>query len=193
MYAPLVTDMVNLDEFYTHVDEEGFGTFEFEMGEPFDSLAQLLSVLPPQSADLLPKPLGELMLHPSSPLTPYYPSDFESDANGKRQSWEAIVQIPFIDGQILQDTVQQILDADEADDGGLLTAAERRRNRRGQEHVFAPPGLSPEERQVLEAELQQQGVGRTMPPRQRSPTGGGGGGGARRKPSPRTVTRTVSP
>jgi 5'-3' exoribonuclease 1 len=95
LYSPLCTDIVNLDEFYDvgGGDEEGFMTFPFELGTPFPSLAQLLSVLPPQSAGLLPKPLAELMINPASPLTSYYPPDFTTDPNGKRQSWEAVVQV----------------------------------------------------------------------------------------------------
>mmetsp|Transcript_19538 Transcript_19538/g.22141 ORF Transcript_19538/g.22141 Transcript_19538/m.22141 type:complete len:108 (-) Transcript_19538:76-399(-) len=39
---------------------------KFDQSDPFPSLGQLLlSVLPPQSATLLPKPLGELMTRPS--------------------------------------------------------------------------------------------------------------------------------
>ena len=99
LYSPLATDMVNLSEFYNDssnvdADEEGFKTFVFEPSEPFPSLAQLLSVLPPQSSTLLPKSLAELMVHPSSPLIEFYPPEFTSDPNGKRQSWEAVVQIP---------------------------------------------------------------------------------------------------
>ena len=142
LYSPLSTDMVNLNEFYDAFEEnEGqeFKTFPFEMGTPFPSLAQLLSVLPPQSAALLPKPLAELMLHPSSPLIPYYPPDFASDANGKRQSWEAVVQIPFIEADVLLDTVDRVLSKDE-EGGGLLTPSERRRNVPGERHVFVPPG-----------------------------------------------------
>ena len=55
------------------------------MSEPFPSLGQLLSVLPPQSAVLLPKTLGELMTDPSSPVAEFYPKDFTTHANGKRQ------------------------------------------------------------------------------------------------------------
>lgn len=89
LYSPLATDMVNLKEFYDD-DQDGqeFKSFKFELGDPFPSLGQLLSVLPPQSSSLLPSALGELMLHPSSPLIPYYPADFKSDPNGKRQPWE---------------------------------------------------------------------------------------------------------
>lgn len=136
LYAPLATDLVNLDELYetTSSRDDGFATIQFEKGKPFPSLAQLLSVLPPQSASLLPKPLGELMTHPSSPLGPYYPMDFETDTNGKRQSWEAIVKIPFIDADLLLATVSSVVSAE-----GALTPHERRRNQPGQDHTFVAP------------------------------------------------------
>lgn len=142
LYSPLATDLVNLDEFYQDddpVNDKGFKAFQFNQGDPFPSLAQLLSVLPPQSATLLPKPLGELMLQPFSPLIEYYPADFESDPNGKRQPWEAVVKIPFIESDVLLDTVTTVVDKDAAaqsDDDRLLTNAERLRNQRGKSHLF---------------------------------------------------------
>lgn len=155
LYSPLGTDMVNLREFYAEADEEGFCCMNFELGQPFPSLAQLLSVLPPQSSALLPKPLGELMLHPSSPLLQFYPPDFVSDANGKRQSWEAVVQIPFIEADLLLDTVQKVLHADGAAavEGGksLLTNAERRRNELGKVHLFTSEGSNDDDDTVAEA------------------------------------------
>ena len=145
LYAPLSTDMVNLHEFYGDekkidvTDNDGFRKFDFAQTEPFPPLAQLLSVLPPQSAGLLPPALGELMIEPSSPLAAYYPNDFESDPNGKRQPWEAIVKIPFIDGDKLLQVVNGILEADEnAVTGELLSNAERRRNAKGKSHLFVP-------------------------------------------------------
>eukprot|EP00571_Detonula_confervacea_P013501 CAMPEP_0172307186 /NCGR_PEP_ID=MMETSP1058-20130122/8092_1 /TAXON_ID=83371 /ORGANISM="Detonula confervacea, Strain CCMP 353" /LENGTH=771 /DNA_ID=CAMNT_0013019281 /DNA_START=70 /DNA_END=2385 /DNA_ORIENTATION=+ len=144
LYGPLSTDMANLWEFYGDEDidvkdNDGFREFPFPDTVPFPSLAQLLSVLPPQSANLLPPVLGELMTEPSSPLAPYYPNDFDSDPNGKRQPWEAIVKIPFIDGEELLGVVNGILEADESPvSGELLTNAERRRNLKGQSHTFEP-------------------------------------------------------
>jgi 5'-3' exonuclease len=32
-----------------------------------------------------------------SPILDFYPKDFEQDLNGKKQEWEAVVKIPFID------------------------------------------------------------------------------------------------
>jgi len=142
LYGPLSTDMVNLHEFYGEEepidikDNSGFREFPFEQTEAFPPLAQLLSVLPSASANLLPPALGELMLEPSSPLAQYYPKDFDSDPNGKRQPWEAIVKIPFIDGDQLLETVNSILEADEKAE--LLSTAERRRNLKGTSHTFAP-------------------------------------------------------
>lgn len=136
-YSPLSTDMVNLNEFYDDDEkDEEFKSLKFDLGTPFPSLAQLLSVLPPQSATLLPSALGELMLHPSSPLIEFYPGNFTSDANGKRQSWEAIVQIPFIDADLLLETVEQVLEKGDE----VLSPSERRRNRPGVIHNFKPTG-----------------------------------------------------
>ena len=37
------------------------------------------------------------MYDPNSCIIDFYPVDFEQDLNGKKQEWEAIVKIPFID------------------------------------------------------------------------------------------------
>lgn len=37
------------------------------------------------------------MTSEDSPLKKYYPEDFSKDLNGKKQDWEAVVLIPFID------------------------------------------------------------------------------------------------
>jgi len=51
----------------------------------------------------------ELMTDPNSPIIEFYPPDFELDLNGKKQEWEAIVVIPFIDEQLLLQTMKSIL------------------------------------------------------------------------------------
>ena len=37
------------------------------------------------------------MYEETSPIINFYPRDFELDMNGKKQDWEAVVKIPFID------------------------------------------------------------------------------------------------
>jgi 5'-3' exoribonuclease 1 len=38
----------------------------------------------------------------NSPILDFYPTEFEQDLNGKKQDWEAVVKIPFIDeGRLL--------------------------------------------------------------------------------------------
>jgi 5'-3' exoribonuclease 1 len=37
------------------------------------------------------------MYEDTSPILDFYPQDFELDMNGKKQEWEAVVKIPFID------------------------------------------------------------------------------------------------
>lgn len=48
------------------------------------------------SKDLLPKPFQELMTDETSPILDYYPLNFQTDLNGKKNEWEAVVLIPFI-------------------------------------------------------------------------------------------------
>ena len=43
----------------------------------------------------------ELMWDPNSPIVDFYPQDFELDLNGKKQDWEAVVKIPFMDEERL--------------------------------------------------------------------------------------------
>lgn len=72
------------------------------------------------------------MTDEASPLADFYPRDFEVDLNGKTNSWEAIVKIPFIDEQKMIDVLTTIDHARE------LTPQERLRNLPGIERKFVP-------------------------------------------------------
>lgn len=58
-------------------------------------------MLPAYSKDLLPAAFQSLLVDKNSPIIDYYPNDFKTDLNGKRQEWEAVVLIPFIDEKLL--------------------------------------------------------------------------------------------
>jgi len=83
LYAPLSSDLTQLASL----------PLVFDQGTPFTPLLQLLSVLPPQSAGFLPPSYAALMTDVASPLFDYYPKDFSVDANGKKNSWECVVQV----------------------------------------------------------------------------------------------------
>ncbi|ESK84121.1 5 -3 exoribonuclease [Moniliophthora roreri MCA 2997] len=85
-YAPRISDLKGLDEM----------SFDFELGEPFKPFEQLMGVLPSASKELVPQAYWPLMIDPVSPISHFYPLTFELDLNGKKQDWEAIVKIPFI-------------------------------------------------------------------------------------------------
>ncbi|XP_051172121.1 5'-3' exoribonuclease 1 isoform X3 [Leptopilina boulardi] len=86
-YAPYISDIKDFKDL----------KLEFDMGDPFFPFQQLLAVLPAASKELLPKAYQNLLTQTESPIIDYYPLDFKTDLNGKKQEWEAVVLIPFID------------------------------------------------------------------------------------------------
>lgn len=72
------------------------------------------------------------MSDPGSPLVDFYPGDFVVDANGKKNAWECVVCIPFIQEALLVDEVSKI------DHQVQLTEEERQRNTPGKVHRYLP-------------------------------------------------------
>lgn len=97
--------------------------FDYEEGTPFLPFQQLLAVLPAASRAHLPDAYHQLMTSEQSSVIEYYPADFDTDLNGKKQDWEAVVLIPFIDERRLLDAM--------AECEHLLTADEVERNAHG--------------------------------------------------------------
>lgn len=86
-YSPLISDVIkglNAD-------------LNFKLGQPFKPFEQLMGVLPDRSKKIVPPVYWDLMTNPKSPIIDFYPRDFELDMNGKKQDWEAVIKIPFID------------------------------------------------------------------------------------------------
>lgn len=68
------------------------------------------------------------MVDSSSPILEYYPLKFELDLNGKRQDWEAVVRIPFIDELKLLSAMEN--------EANKLNEEEKFRNSRGSLHCY---------------------------------------------------------
>lgn len=90
-YSPMISDV-----------KKGLkANIDFKLGQPFRPFQQLMGVLPDRSKKIVPQVYWPLMTDPSSPIIDFYPRDFELDMNGKKQDWEAVVKIPFIEEQRL--------------------------------------------------------------------------------------------
>ena len=92
---------------------------KFELDRPPLPLEQLLSVLPPKMASLLPQPLSSLMFNPS-PLEKFYPPKFDIDLNNKKYEHEGVILIPNVDIFLLRKEVEKVLP--------LLSPEEQKRN-----------------------------------------------------------------
>ncbi|KAL8391973.1 hypothetical protein RB595_002258 [Gaeumannomyces hyphopodioides] len=94
-YSPMISDVMkglNAD-------------MNFKLGQPFKPFEQLMGVLPDRSKKIVPTVYWPLMTQADSPIIDFYPRDFVLDMNGKKQEWEAVVKIPFIDERRLLDAM----------------------------------------------------------------------------------------
>ncbi|EXJ60448.1 alkaline phosphatase D [Cladophialophora yegresii CBS 114405] len=109
-YSPMISDV-----------KKGLGAdMNFQLGQPFRPFQQLMGVLPDRSKKIVPTVYHDLMTSKDSPIIDFYPRDFELDMNGKKQEWEAVVKIPFIEEQRLLSAM--------APKDALLSEEERLRN-----------------------------------------------------------------
>jgi len=117
---------------FAHTIAEHVSTFSFKdyaISAPTVPFVQLLSVLPPKSADLLPAPLDDLLRSETSPMAKYCPENFPVDLAGKRQKWEGTVILPMIDyANVEKWYFEAIKKVDES---------ERKRNIIGKSFVYA--------------------------------------------------------
>ncbi|ETV94821.1 hypothetical protein H310_11488 [Aphanomyces invadans] len=122
-YSPMLSDLTDIAAIVRRI--------EFDMGAPFLPFQQLLSTLPPTSASLVPPAYQHLMVDPTSPIAHFYPIQFDIDMNGKRNEWEGVNLLPFIDASLLVDAI-----AAHCPDAHL-TDLERVRNQAGSAYMFS--------------------------------------------------------
>lgn len=123
-YAPFASDISDVAAKLALYEQT-----RFVADKPFRPLDQLLSVLPPVSSWCLPKPYRTLMTSASSPIHDQYPADFVTDLNGKRNDWEAVVLLPFVDEERLLRAIASVPIK-------ALTSEEIKRNNHGPSYVY---------------------------------------------------------
>lgn len=118
LYAPFTSDFK-----YATRDKCTFHTNT----RPVTPFEQLMYTLPPSSANLLPKVMGDLM---TTQLSEFYPKDFDIDLNGKKHEWQGVVLLPFIDSKRLKSALKG---KDES-----LSPIEEKRNSEQDPILFSP-------------------------------------------------------
>ncbi|KAK9476015.1 XRN 5'-3' exonuclease N-terminus-domain-containing protein [Lipomyces japonicus] len=112
-YAPRISDIT-----------KGFNVkINFQLGRPFRPYDQLMAVLPDLSNKLIPESFRGLMHDVGSPILDFYPKEFGLDLNGKKNDWEAVVLIPFVDEHRLLSALKPL--------EKNLSAEEKKRNEYG--------------------------------------------------------------
>lgn len=90
-----------------------------------------MGCLPPASSSLVPRSYRKLMCSGDSPIIEFYPMNLEVDMNMKKNPWEGINLLPFIDVDLLKETIKKHCQ------DNSLTPEERSRNTTGHVYVFA--------------------------------------------------------
>lgn len=89
-YAPFASTLKKYVKDYKHK--------KYGSTKPCLPFHQLLNVLPPRSANLLPEPLNKILLENNNEN---FPTDPIVDLSGKRKEWEGIVIVPMADQKII--------------------------------------------------------------------------------------------
>lgn len=102
-FPPLMTDLDSYLQSLTLQKFKAITSFP-DKGQPSLPFEQLLSILPPTSAGLLPKLFSQLMTDPQSPLVKagYYPKDFTIFYEGKLKEYQGIALLPFVDPELVR-------------------------------------------------------------------------------------------
>lgn len=83
---------------------------DFDIGTPLNIYEQLLVIMPPQLAHLLPKTLQKLMLNPKSSLVHLYPIKVELDFVGKNKYWMVQPVLPPLEIELVKHSFNKYKD-----------------------------------------------------------------------------------
>lgn len=91
-YSPLASSLIK------YIDEIEYPP-RFHKGLPTMPFLQLMNILPPKSADILPKPLNNIL---KTNLDIFYPPDTKIDVSGKKHEYQGVVLLPHIDHKFVK-------------------------------------------------------------------------------------------
>jgi 5'-3' exonuclease len=103
-HPPFLSDISN------HIDKFDFNKIKFKMGQPLKPYMQLLSVLPPQSAYLLPYNVKKCMLDHQSELHHLYPTKITYDYISKKKYWMVMPNLPNLEIDLIKSNFDKIKD-----------------------------------------------------------------------------------
>lgn len=128
-YAPFASDLIGMNSL--NCNDPTY----FKLSRPFKPFQQLMSVLPPDSANQagIPQAMKKLMTEPESPIVDFFPTNFGLDLNGKRFTWQAVILLPFLDEPRLLKVLQPYLEKVEEENGEAA-----KRNAPSTDLLFAP-------------------------------------------------------
>jgi 5'-3' exonuclease len=84
-------------------------SYKFDKNEPLTPFEQLLAVLPPESAEILPQPFSDLMTSSTSKIKSFYP-ETDSIKVEIKSEYEKTILVPFINVHLLRDTFRNVSD-----------------------------------------------------------------------------------
>ena len=108
-----------------HID-----TFTFkiqEKGNPLLPFQQLMYILPPKSFNLLPPPLN--VAYQDETLSEIYPEKIDIDLSGKKNDYQGIALLPFVDVNLIKKFHNEKID--------LVNIRESSRNKHGKTFVYS--------------------------------------------------------
>lgn len=120
LYAPFLTDIAK--NIYNFPE-----TIKWGKTHPITPFQQLLCVLPTKSSNLIPSPLNKL-LHEDSVISDFYPTEFEIDLEGKRNDWEGVPVLPFVELQRVNDAYYELISE--------VKENEKKRNKLGKSFIY---------------------------------------------------------
>ncbi|CAD8069108.1 unnamed protein product [Paramecium sonneborni] len=124
-YSPMCLDI------YAYLSNIQLEKIQFSQSKPYDPYQQLLLILPPHNANLLPAPFRVLYDQQSPLRTPfdYYPDEYEVDPFGAIWEHQFICKVPFMNSNLLVSEFQKI-------DQSQLNELERKRSTFGHAYLF---------------------------------------------------------